>query len=118
MVLFLEEAGATNVGEIDDIPDDEPETVTSGMNALNLGDKSSSVPAEIPDMDDIPDMEEEGLEGEDDAAAVAPPQPESVIGAIRTALPFSVSSQELELLTLSLGKLLETTSFRTGNTTL
>jgi len=46
------------------------------MGNLNLG-KAGAAPAEAPpDLDEIPDMEEEGLEKEDDAAAVAPVQPE------------------------------------------
>lgn len=70
------ETTSAHAGEIEDIPDDEPEGVTSGMNNLNLG-KTGAVPADVPlDMDEIPDMEEEGLEGEDDAAAVPPVPPE------------------------------------------
>lgn len=102
--------------EIDDIPDDEPETVTSGMNALNLGNKGSSVPTEIPDMDDIPDMEEEGLEGEDDAAAVVSPQPESVLEIISLRCTFPLLMR-VRTFTLCSGKLHETTCSKTGSTT-
>jgi len=67
-------AGHANPGEIDDIPDDDADGVTSGVGNLSLGGKESA--PEPVDIDDIPDMEEEGLEGEDDAAAAAPVQAE------------------------------------------
>ena len=60
-----------HVGTIDDIPDvdDADGEVAGAMGHLNLG--GGGVPAEIPDMDEIPDMEED-LEGEDEATAAAP----------------------------------------------
>jgi ubiquitin-like-conjugating enzyme ATG3 len=58
-----------NPQTIDDIPDDE--ALSKEANALNLGDRPSTE-ADIPDMDDIPDMEEEDLEGSS-AAVVAKP---------------------------------------------
>ncbi|KAF7315794.1 Autophagy-related protein 3 [Mycena indigotica] len=69
---------ANNPGMIDDIPDldgahDDDGGVTHGVGALSLGSGAADV---TPDIDDIPDMEEEGLEEEDDAAA-APPAVES-----------------------------------------
>ncbi|KAJ6476016.1 putative E2-like enzyme [Mycena vitilis] len=60
---------SANPGTIDDIPDVDgaPEdSVTEGVGALSMG------AGEIPDMDDIPDMEEEGLEEEEDEATAAP----------------------------------------------
>ncbi|KAJ7217696.1 putative E2-like enzyme [Mycena pura] len=57
---------SANPGNIDDIPDLDaaPEdSVTQGVGALSLGADLT------PDLDDIPDMEEEGLEEEDEAAA-------------------------------------------------
>ena len=61
-----------NVGVIDDNPDDEG--VSNGMGGLSLGGSGSGAKGEdeIPDIDDIPDMEEEGLEEEDDEATAAP----------------------------------------------
>ncbi|KAJ7745483.1 putative E2-like enzyme [Mycena maculata] len=70
---------STNPGQIDDIPDlDAPaeDSVTHGVGALSLGGA-----AETPDLDDIPDMEEEGLEEEDDEATAAPKVTPGVIDA-------------------------------------
>jgi len=58
-----------NPQTIDDIPDDE--ALSKEVNALNLGGRPSTE-AGIPDMDDIPDMEEDDLEGSS-AAVVAKP---------------------------------------------
>ncbi|KAJ7045877.1 putative E2-like enzyme [Mycena alexandri] len=61
---------SANPGTIDDIPDlDAPaeDSVTQGVGSLSLGGA-----AETPDLDDIPDMEEEGLEEEEDEATAAP----------------------------------------------
>jgi ubiquitin-like-conjugating enzyme ATG3 len=61
---------STNPGSIDDIPDLDgaPEdSVTHAVGALSLDGT-----AETPDLDDIPDMEEEGLEEEEDEATAAP----------------------------------------------
>ncbi|KAF8320712.1 hypothetical protein DL93DRAFT_2124351 [Clavulina sp. PMI_390] len=63
--------GVQNAAEIEDIPDDEADTVTTGVANLSVGGNTGAAPEPV-DIDDIPDMEEEGLEGEDDAAAVAP----------------------------------------------
>ncbi|KAF7305962.1 Autophagy-related protein 3 [Mycena chlorophos] len=66
----------TNPGTIDDIPDLDhdieggADAAAAGVGALSL----QSNPDVTPDIDDIPDMEEEGLEEEDDAAA-APAKP-------------------------------------------
>ncbi|KAF7321858.1 Autophagy-related protein 3 [Mycena kentingensis (nom. inval.)] len=63
---------ANNPGTIDDIPDLDhdaaEESVTQGVGSMSLGGGA----ADVPDIDDIPDMEEEGLEEEDDAAAAPP----------------------------------------------
>lgn len=66
---------SANPGEIDDIPDldgDGPDhddsNISKDMSHLKLGSSSGAPVAAVPDMDDIPDMEEEGLEeAEDDA---------------------------------------------------
>lgn len=71
---------AANATDIDDIPDlDGPQdhgNVTSGIGALSLGSAGEG-DAETPDLDDIPDMEEEDLEEGDEATAApraaAPP---------------------------------------------
>ncbi|KAJ8494964.1 hypothetical protein ONZ51_g1985 [Trametes cubensis] len=59
---------AAHAGVIDDIPDvDDGEGDVSGaMGNLSLGGQGVT---EIPDMDEIPDMEEEDLEGGDEATA-------------------------------------------------
>lgn len=61
---------------IDDIPDlDGPGSITNNMNTLNLnGDAPNSTDDSgvIPDLDDIPDMEEETLEAEEDEATAKP----------------------------------------------
>lgn len=76
-------------GDIDEIPDVDgddhaDEGMSRGMGGLSLSSGKDSVPAAIPDMDDIPDMEEEDLEGDDEAAvAVAAPKAAApVSGAI------------------------------------
>ncbi|KAH8814645.1 putative E2-like enzyme [Flagelloscypha sp. PMI_526] len=56
---------AANPGDIADIPDLDTDEVTKGVDDLQVA-------GEIPDMDDIPDMEEDGLEEEEDDAAAAP----------------------------------------------
>lgn len=66
---LITEAVEINPQKIDDIPDDE--ALSKEVNALNLGGRPSTE-AGIPDMDDIPDMEEEDLEGSS-AAVVAKP---------------------------------------------
>ncbi|KAF8514126.1 autophagocytosis associated protein [Gautieria morchelliformis] len=69
---------AANPGDIEDIPDfDGPSSISNNLDSLNIsGDGPSKVDgdvsADIPDMDDIPDMEEEGLEGVDDEATARP----------------------------------------------
>ena len=64
---------AGNAGVIDDIPDldgaGDVDHVTAGVGKVSL----SAEHAETPDLDDIPDMEED-LEGDDEATA-APPRP-------------------------------------------
>ena len=69
---YTEASEAANLGIIDDIPDlDGPGEGSSGINQgisnLHLGDQPSSGSEIPPDLDDIPDMEEEGLEEEEDA---------------------------------------------------
>lgn len=68
---------AANPGNIDDIPDlDGPSSLSNDLDSLTIGGDGSKqegeVPTDIPDMDDIPDMEEEGLEGADDEATAKP----------------------------------------------
>ncbi|KAJ7497645.1 putative E2-like enzyme [Mycena latifolia] len=72
---------SANPGQIDDIPDLDAtaeDSVAQGVGALSLG---GDAPAEIPDLDDIPDMEEDGLEEEDDEATAAPKATPGVIDA-------------------------------------
>lgn len=71
---------ADNAGDIDDIPDldgpGEAAGITNAMGSMGLGAGSTNAGAaatgEIPDMDEIPDMEEEDLEEGVDEATVAP----------------------------------------------
>ncbi|EMD37691.1 E2-like enzyme [Gelatoporia subvermispora B] len=69
---------AANPGEIDEIPDADDGAgdggVSGAMGGLSLGDQGASA-GEIPDMDDIPDMEEEDLEAAEDEATAAPTKP-------------------------------------------
>ena len=69
---------AVNAGVIDDIPDldgaGDVGHVTSGIGNITLSGRPSGEPAETPDLDDIPDMEEELEEGDDEATA-APSKP-------------------------------------------
>jgi len=69
---------AINAGVIDDIPDldgaGDVGHVTTGIGNLTLSGRPSGEPAETPDLDDIPDMEEDLEEGDDEATA-APPKP-------------------------------------------
>ena len=69
---------AVNAGVIDDIPDLDAAGdighVTAGVGNITLSGRPSGEPAETPDLDDIPDMEEELEEGDDEATA-APPKP-------------------------------------------
>lgn len=70
-------ASATNPGEIADIPDGDGGTdeLSAGVSGMSL---KSDVKEEIPDLDDIPDMEEDNLE-EGDEATAAPKAPPSTI---------------------------------------
>ncbi|KAJ7077278.1 autophagocytosis associated protein [Mycena belliarum] len=72
---------AANPGQIDDIPDlDGPadDALAQGVGALALG---ADAAAETPDLDDIPDMEEDGLEEGEDEATAAPKATPGVIDA-------------------------------------
>lgn len=67
-------ANPTSIQEIPDLdgPDDNgsPSLPTRELSSLSLGSKDAT-PAigTIPDLDEIPDMEEEGLDADDDATA-------------------------------------------------
>jgi len=69
---------AGNAGVIDDIPDldgvGDVDHVTAGVGKVSLSGHPPTEPAETPDFDDIPDMEEDIEEGDDEATA-APPKP-------------------------------------------
>ncbi|KAJ7282893.1 putative E2-like enzyme [Mycena rebaudengoi] len=72
---------SANPGDIDDIPDLDAaheDSVTQGVSNLSLG---AGAVDSTPDLDDIPDMEEEGLEEEDDEATAAPKSTPGVIDA-------------------------------------
>jgi ubiquitin-like-conjugating enzyme ATG3 len=64
------------VGNIDDIPDldpQEPDNIASGMGSLSLGPSAGGGATETPNLDDIPDMEEDDLEEKDEATATTTP---------------------------------------------
>jgi len=69
---------AGNAGMIDDIPDldgaGDVDHITGGVGKVSLTGGPPAEPAETPDLDDIPDMEEDLEEGDDEATA-APPKP-------------------------------------------
>ncbi|THH14589.1 hypothetical protein EW146_g5754 [Bondarzewia mesenterica] len=70
---------AANPGSIDDIPDldgpshEDHDGLSSGVGGLSLSDSKGA--ATTPDLDDIPDMEEDLEEGEDEATAAPKPAP-------------------------------------------
>lgn len=73
---------AGNAGIIDDIPDldhaGDVEHITGGVGKVSLTGGQPGEAAETPDLDDIPDMEEQLEEGDDEATA-APPKPSNVV---------------------------------------
>jgi len=81
---------AVNAGTIDDIPDldgaGDVDHVTAGVGNVSLSGRPGE-PAETPHLDDIPDMEEELEEGDDEATA-APPKPAREV----TDTPYVVTS--------------------------
>ncbi|RDB16909.1 Autophagy-related protein 3 [Hypsizygus marmoreus] len=64
---------AANPGDIEDIPDldGEADNVASGIGGLSLG--PTGAVEETPDLDDIPDMDEDDLEEKDEATAPTKP---------------------------------------------
>lgn len=64
-------ATAGTIDDIPDVDDADADGAAGAMGGLSLGDKSA---AEIPDMDEIPDMEEDDLEADDDEATAAAPK--------------------------------------------
>jgi ubiquitin-like-conjugating enzyme ATG3 len=79
-----------NAGEISDIPDlDNVDGVANGVSALNLGGDRSTKDrevVEIPDLDDIPDMEEI-MEDEDEATAAPKSKPLPKVSSGRIVEP-------------------------------
>ena len=68
---------AANPGDIADIPDldgHDTDAVAGDLGKLSLGGGKATVAETPPDLDDIPDMEEDNLEDEDDAATAAGPK--------------------------------------------
>lgn len=61
---------STNPEQIDDIPDLEAEHDLSGaMGNVSISSTAGATAGETPDLDDIPDMEEDLEEGDDEATA-------------------------------------------------
>jgi ubiquitin-like-conjugating enzyme ATG3 len=98
---------ADNAGDIDDIPDlDGPGEATgiiNAMSSMSLGTGATSAGAgavgDIPDMDEIPDMEEEDLEEGDDEATAAPKLTAPVAGANHTSQAEAANSNLLQVRT-------------------
>ncbi|KAN0091557.1 Autophagocytosis associated protein (Atg3), N-terminal domain containing protein [Tylopilus felleus] len=66
---------AANPGEIDDIPDldgDAEQELAHAIGNVSISSTTGATISETPDLDDIPDMEEEGLEEGEDEATAAP----------------------------------------------
>lgn len=74
---------AANPGEIDDIPDldGDHDQITTAMGNVSLTSSAGATMGETPDLDDIPDMEEEDLEAGDDEATAAPPPKTGVLSS-------------------------------------
>lgn len=74
---------AANPGEIDDIPDldGDHDQLATAMGNVSLTSSAGATVGETPDIDDIPDMEEEGLEAGDDEATAGPPPKASVLSS-------------------------------------
>ncbi|KIK78434.1 hypothetical protein PAXRUDRAFT_326481 [Paxillus rubicundulus Ve08.2h10] len=75
---------ANTPGEIDDMPDlDGEHELASAMGNVSITSTAGATISETPDLDDIPDMEEEDLEdGEDEATAAPKPSVHSSGGVI------------------------------------
>ncbi|KAG9309261.1 autophagy-related protein 3 [Chiua virens] len=66
---------AANPGEIDDIPDldgDADHELATAVGNVSISSTTGATVGETPDLDDIPDMEEEDLEEGEDEATAAP----------------------------------------------
>lgn len=66
---------AANPGEIDDIPDldaDGEQDLARAIGNVSISSTTGATASETPDLDDIPDMEEEDLEEGVDEATAAP----------------------------------------------
>ncbi|KAI6001653.1 putative E2-like enzyme [Pisolithus orientalis] len=76
---------AANPGEIDDIPDldGDHDQLATAMGNVSLTSSAGATVGETPDIDDIPDMEEEGLEAGDDEATAGPPPKASQVEAAK-----------------------------------
>lgn len=74
---------AANPGEIDDIPDldGDHDQLATAMGNVSLTSSAGATVGETPDIDDIPDMEEEGLEAGDDEATAGPPPKAGVLSS-------------------------------------
>ncbi|KAG2336564.1 hypothetical protein BDR05DRAFT_1012891 [Suillus weaverae] len=84
---------ATNPGEIDDIPDLDGGGLASVIADVSIVSETGATVGETPDLDNISDMEEEGLEeGEDEAtAALVVPK----VGGVLDALQVGVANGNL-----------------------
>lgn len=93
---------AGNAGMIDDIPDldgaGDMTHITGGVGKVSL--TGGPEPAETPDLDDIPDMEEE-LEDGDDEATAAPSKLTSEVADTATAYDEFHSLSVLALMALT-----------------
>ncbi|KIJ60021.1 hypothetical protein HYDPIDRAFT_177585 [Hydnomerulius pinastri MD-312] len=87
---------AANPGIIDDIPDlDGENELASAMGNVSISSTTGATVNETPDLDDIPDMEEEDLEEGEDEATAAPKAGVPSSGAVIDASEIEVAKGNL-----------------------
>ncbi|KAH7925649.1 putative E2-like enzyme [Leucogyrophana mollusca] len=89
---------AANPGVIDDIPDLDGEAdggLSDAMGNVSIASTAGATVGETPDLDDIPDMEEEDLEEGDDEATAAPKGGVSSSGGVLDATQVEVAKGNL-----------------------
>ncbi|KAH7907301.1 putative E2-like enzyme [Hygrophoropsis aurantiaca] len=89
---------AANPGVIDDIPDLDGEGyggLSNAMGNVSISSTTGATAGETPDLDDIPDMEEEDLEEGDDEATAAPKTGVPSAGGVLDATQIEVAKGNL-----------------------
>jgi ubiquitin-like-conjugating enzyme ATG3 len=80
-----------DIAVIPDIDGDDADDVTDGVRSMGLGGGHGGKEPEIIDLDDIPDMEEDDLEGGDEATAA----PKAPIAVTPKTVPSGVATPRL-----------------------